>query len=492
MPRDAWHRRHRPELVAFAAVLVFGVAVRLARPLTIPIWYDEAATWLASTATWGQLLLWRHHFEHPPLSFALVKLCRETFGESEFVLRLPSLVGGLLCIPAAWWAGRELAGTGRDSKRLGGIVFAVLVAGGAAGIAQAGQARMYTLLSLASLVAIGLVARGSWTIGRTLLLGLTLAAALLSHHLGYLLLAGVLAAGLVDVLRRRTTMLMPLTAVSLALLLALPGVIRLTERAAGREPPPTVVLPGESELARSSTSLTATIVQAHAFDQFRKDKGTSLLLTIMGVAGAILLVRHNRPAGVALLTILATSLIVLPIALQYHHFFSRRYLILSQLCLFGGIATLAATLPTMAGRIVAGVAVGIALWGGLDAATAPPEPDHLAGALIDHHQATLADVEVVACFPDKLDRIARYYGVRGVPKDQAPDARWFFASQLKPNDPRQPTAVQWLVDAAGDMHRQLIIDTLDRHAASLWHIADDGTVHGWTGQGVEVRAINLE
>ena len=100
--------RQRAVLVAVVIVTLAGAAIRLHGFLQRPIWEDEAYTWKDSQIPFWRLAWWKHDPAHGPASHILVRLSMELFGTDDvWALRLPSLVCGILCVPAAFCLGRH-------------------------------------------------------------------------------------------------------------------------------------------------------------------------------------------------------------------------------------------------------------------------------------------------------------------------------------------------------------------------------------------------
>lgn len=81
-------------------LMIHGIALALRLPLLVrSLWYDEAFTAaMANTPTlsdFGKALI---SDVHPPLHYLITKIFVAAFGQSEIVLRLPSLIAGLLII----------------------------------------------------------------------------------------------------------------------------------------------------------------------------------------------------------------------------------------------------------------------------------------------------------------------------------------------------------------------------------------------------------
>ncbi len=513
------------------AILVFGVALRFIRPLNIPLWYDEAATWDASTATWGQLLLWRHHFEHPPLSFALVKTCREVFGtDAPWALRLPSLVAGIACIPVAYWTGRRLT-----RSLLGGSVLALLVAGGISGIDQANQARMYTLLMLGLLLVIGLVAtpaaRDSW-LRHGLFIGLGLSIGTLSHNLAWFAALALLLTGGFLLIRRRIAEALPLLlAVAVAGTLAAPGLWRLGARVAG-SPAPEAVVSTEVEyityVERAEANPDAAdrypihkigerVVKTLFRESFPLSEIVSHGLVLLGIGGIVVAAWRGGTGQIFVAMLLLGSLVALPVGLRYHHGFSDRYLIPTQTALLCGLALLAATPPgpRRLRQILTGLSVGlamlIALWGGVRTAVQPPK-FNIVGALLLDNTPDLRASEAIVVHTPKMGRLIRYYDLPDPltlqtapdPTHLPPEGQTFvllghFGSSMGPGHDPALSSITYLhdaatalgVDASADDIRQILED----YRFTLWRFdptADDDRLVVFTGSRLDIERLAFD
>lgn len=113
------------------------------------LFIDEPLTWdVVRKSSASDYLAWRHHFEHPPLSFMLADASARLLGgeRSLRALRMPSFLFGTLCVPLAFAVGSLLAGRGA------GLAMAVLAALDPIQVEQSRVARMYPLFT-ASLLA---------------------------------------------------------------------------------------------------------------------------------------------------------------------------------------------------------------------------------------------------------------------------------------------------------------------------------------------------
>jgi len=143
--------------LAVAGLLVAGLALRLVS-MRGSLWYDESFTaWLVTLPT-RQLLAATLADVHPPAFYLLLKAAVMALGDSEIVLRLPSLISGLALI----WAVFRLSGKLKMSHpaRLGAAALVALLP---FQIYYSTEARSYASQMLAIvLAALGLVERRAW------------------------------------------------------------------------------------------------------------------------------------------------------------------------------------------------------------------------------------------------------------------------------------------------------------------------------------------
>lgn len=173
------------------ALTLGAFALRVVDLTRFELWVDEAATWhFARLAASGHLLEQIRLEPTPPLYYALIGLLMRLFGESDFVLRLPSALIGAATVPAVFALGRRFFG------RRTGHLAALLLAVHPLHVFYSREARVYPLLLLESVLLWLLLRRAldddrwrSWA-----LFGATLLAACYSHFYGLFLgaTAGVL------------------------------------------------------------------------------------------------------------------------------------------------------------------------------------------------------------------------------------------------------------------------------------------------------------
>lgn len=349
----------RCALILLAIVLVGGL-IRIWPIVTDrPLWLDEAHTWCdARSSGYLQILSWNHHYMHAPLSYLLVRASMDLFGDDQtWVIRLPSLVCGLLCIPAAFWLGRTIV-----SARLG-LWMAALVAVDPTQAGQSQQARMYTLLVLLVLLilaqAIGLLrqppaGRRPWMV-HGLLLGLLLWV----HHLALGVWAGVAAAivivGWIECRGLPVGTVARLLAGRLgwclgpAILVGSRGWIQLAAR---------VVSPHPQQAHEPVLELAQTVGRC-CLDLVGPSPWPALLGLGGACLGLALLYRHCRISAVLLGCVAAATLLLQVPLLRSHHVASARYLTPLEPSLWAGLAIL----PVLAGRRVVQASTSVALAG---------------------------------------------------------------------------------------------------------------------------------
>lgn len=133
-----------PLLLAF---VVAGLALRLPL-LGDSIWFDEACMSNQRIGTWEQLVATIYVDIHPPLYIVFMHVWNGMFGDSEWSMRLPPLIAGLLSIPMTFFAGRRLVG---DTAALWG---AALLALSPVHIWYSAEARLYAPMVLCTLTAV--------------------------------------------------------------------------------------------------------------------------------------------------------------------------------------------------------------------------------------------------------------------------------------------------------------------------------------------------
>jgi len=140
--------RNLPDACVLGGLCLIALALRLPSLGHRPLWMDEAYTWWYASR--GLSYLWGTvpSFEsHPPLYYTIIHGVLQ-FGDSELLLRLPSLLFALALLPVIFLIARELMpGRGWPASLCAGLPVATIALSGFQ-IAFAQEARPYTALCL--------------------------------------------------------------------------------------------------------------------------------------------------------------------------------------------------------------------------------------------------------------------------------------------------------------------------------------------------------
>ncbi len=132
-------------LIVMAAFLL-----RIFRLDAQSLWYDEGVTWYLTRFSLPELVRWTAADIQPPFYYLLAWVATRLFGQTEFALRFPSVVFGVLSVPLMWRFARTLFPHRASAwAAMGFIAIAPLM------VYYSQEARMYTLLVFQSLL-------GSW------------------------------------------------------------------------------------------------------------------------------------------------------------------------------------------------------------------------------------------------------------------------------------------------------------------------------------------
>jgi mannosyltransferase len=153
----------RWDLVVVLLLTLAGFGLRFATIDARGLWLDEATTVFQTAGTLLQTIQSQIGGTHPPFFHVLMHIWIYYFGDSEVAIRLFATVFGILAIPAAYWAGRQVY------DRRVGLIAAALLAVSPFQIWYSQEARMYTMLMLFALLSVGAFSRaleknslGSW------------------------------------------------------------------------------------------------------------------------------------------------------------------------------------------------------------------------------------------------------------------------------------------------------------------------------------------
>jgi hypothetical protein len=129
--------------VLVGLAIVAGIALRfLTRS---DLWFDEALSVNIARLPLADLPDALRQDGAPPLFYALLHLWTEVFGTGDIAVRALSGLVSVATLPLAYFAGRRLAGPGRDGRAVGWAAVLVLVSSPYA-IRYATESRMYALV----------------------------------------------------------------------------------------------------------------------------------------------------------------------------------------------------------------------------------------------------------------------------------------------------------------------------------------------------------
>ena len=326
--------------ILLALLIIAGAFLRVRLALDRPLWDDELwQRFVTRDAGYLDLLLWRHdELVHPPLSFILNKLCCDLFqSDAAWVWRLPSLIAGVLCIPAGFALGKKL---GSPALALG---IAAMLAFDPNTAWESTNARMYAMLALGTLVLIQLALplfderEISWR--RASLLGFGLAALIWTHMLAVLPWTAVGLTAVLLLFRRDTPRHVASNfaiAFGVACLLGSPGLARFFAVRDGVG----AAVPGRTpaEISHLLYWITNLLVWIEV-------RFISPLVLALSFAGAAAMVRRYRAASLLILALgLLTALSQIHL-LRTHPFSVMRYLIPAQPILWIGLPFLLLIAP---------------------------------------------------------------------------------------------------------------------------------------------------
>jgi 4-amino-4-deoxy-L-arabinose transferase-like glycosyltransferase len=224
----------RSDALLVALLTLLALLLRAARLDFQPLWWDEGySVWFANQPL-GEMLRLTALDIHPPLYYALLGGWSHLFGLGPVALRWLSVAAGVAAVPLIYLVGYWLSG------RRVGLVAAFLLAINPLHIYYSQEVRMYALVTLASLLAIGTAGRwlglgcrirgvprpAGWGSLAVYVAAITLA--LYTQYYAVFLLVGLAVAGWVVLWRRqvgRERVLVWLAAQGVAALLFLPWVL---------------------------------------------------------------------------------------------------------------------------------------------------------------------------------------------------------------------------------------------------------------------------
>lgn len=332
-PQTTTASRKTFNLVALCALILMAIAVRYQGYHDRAIWRDEASTWRdVTTHSFSDMLRWKQSHAHPPLNYMMVKGVEQTFGlYPEWKLRLPDMIFGVLCVPAAFILGRRFLGT------VGGFMLAGLVPFHPLFIYHSQQARMHIVHGFLTFgvmaIAMDLYASRRINVWRDAALGLLLGLMIWASQgawimVGSLILVWVLlfawvlkTGGSESITWRRMLQ-------SLAIIggiFALSCIMFLFRDKVPNAP-------------RYSDGEAISMVRdaSNAFLSIYYKKWITVILAICSVAGVLLIFRRYPGKSVLMGTVLVVNILAVAALLTTHHTVGERYFFSSAVILVMG------------------------------------------------------------------------------------------------------------------------------------------------------------
>jgi mannosyltransferase len=363
----------------FITVLLLGAVLRFAGLGSQPLWIDEAySVWYAGN-DWGYLWQVVPQIDpHPMLYYSMLKIWM-ALGDSEWVLRLASVVVSILTLPLVFLLGRWVGGESRGDRV--GLLGMLVVAVSSVQINFAQEARPYAfwifamaaaLAALAWLVRNPTEAVRPWrdwrwhpaAAGAYAVLALSLSLLVWFHNTGFFYVAGIglfcLGWWVVSLRCDRYAFLNLLAAAVLALLLYAPNISTLLMQAANANN--TFWIKAPDALLFIKTTMAALGVWDPQLLRWRWNFALDLVLVLL--AGGGLLALWLRGRGVFAVLLVFTSLVPLALVMAVTIFIKPVFMYRIMLPMFVPLAVImAASLLWFSGRIssslVAAVLAGI-------------------------------------------------------------------------------------------------------------------------------------
>lgn len=135
----------KQEKIYLTLVLLIAAAARLFQLGHFNMWFDEAATWIIANRSIPEILSLTRTDNTPPLHFILMHFWLKTGAESDFALRLPSVLIGFLSVYMTYRLGKILVGT------KAALLAALISALSFSQVQHSQQFRMYSLQVLLAL-----------------------------------------------------------------------------------------------------------------------------------------------------------------------------------------------------------------------------------------------------------------------------------------------------------------------------------------------------
>jgi mannosyltransferase len=160
---------------ALLAVTLLGLFLRVYHLGKESLWLDEAWSFIIGRADFVTIAGAAARDVHPPLYLFILHVWMKLFGTSEFAVRFPSLIFGVLAIPMIYLLGRRLF------NEEVGLISALILAISPFNVEYSQEARMYSLLLFLALLSMYFFFRFLERDSRAVSVGYVLSTALLLY-----------------------------------------------------------------------------------------------------------------------------------------------------------------------------------------------------------------------------------------------------------------------------------------------------------------------
>lgn len=143
------------EVLLTAIILGIGLALRLAVHLNGPLSFDEVCSWaFARRAPF--IHMWKVALSDPtpPLYYAVLHFTMRFLGDAPALMRIPSMVFGMLILPLVYWCMRQGSFRKEDS-----LYAVLLVSVSSMLIYYSQELRAYSMLAFLGVLSLGLLLR---------------------------------------------------------------------------------------------------------------------------------------------------------------------------------------------------------------------------------------------------------------------------------------------------------------------------------------------
>jgi hypothetical protein len=206
--------RHARTLLLLSTLILIGLGARVLGLGLQPLWWDEGYSLYFATERPARLVQLTALDIHPPLYYLLLQAWLALVGIGAVAARWFSVLMGVATLPVMWWVARMLAG-----RRVAWLA-TLLLALAPLHVYYSQEVRMYGLVTLLALLAVGAWRRRAWWA-----LGVVAVMGLLAHYYFALLLLALALLVLWEVRAGQTTLRGPLRSLAVVAVGYLPWMV---------------------------------------------------------------------------------------------------------------------------------------------------------------------------------------------------------------------------------------------------------------------------